>query len=79
MRRVKPDNFFCYLKNIGVPISGAKLHVMDWLPFDEEVLKKLMVGKEVLYPLDLMDWLPLDEVLKRLGGWKGGSLPFGCD
>jgi hypothetical protein len=52
MRRVKPDNFFCYLKNIGVPISGAKLHVMDWLPLDEEVLKKI-------------------------DGWKGGSLPFG--
>ena len=45
----------------------------------EMCIKKLMVGKEVLYPLDLMDWLPLDEVLKRLGGWKGGSLPFGCD
>ena len=43
----------------------------------KKCLKKLMVGKEVVYPLDLMDRLPLDEVLKRLGGWKGGSLPFG--
>lgn len=29
------------IKYLGVPVSGSKLHVMDWLPLDEKLLKRL--------------------------------------
>jgi hypothetical protein len=40
------------IKYLGVPISGVRLHVKDWIYLDEKVLK-------------------------RLDGWKGGSLSYG--
>uniref|UniRef100_A0A0A9B3Y8 Reverse transcriptase domain-containing protein n=1 Tax=Arundo donax TaxID=35708 RepID=A0A0A9B3Y8_ARUDO len=29
------------LKYLGVPFSGSKLHVVDWIPMDEKQLKRL--------------------------------------
>lgn len=40
------------IKYLGVPVAGSRLHVADWLPISEKILK-------------------------RLYGWKGGSLSLG--
>lgn len=29
------------IKYLGVPVSGSRLHIMDWLPLDEKLLKRL--------------------------------------
>jgi len=39
------------IKYLGVPVSGSRLHVKDWLILDEKLLKRLD-GREVPYPLE---------------------------
>ena len=29
------------IKYLGVPVSGSKLHIMDWVPLDEKLVKRL--------------------------------------
>ena len=29
------------IKYLGVPVSGSKLHIRDWLPLDEKITKRL--------------------------------------
>ena len=42
--------------HLGVPVSGSKLHVADWLPICEKLMKRLGGWKGSSL---------------RLGGWKG--------
>lgn len=29
------------IKYLGVPVAGSRLHIQDWLPLDEKILKRL--------------------------------------
>jgi hypothetical protein len=29
------------IKYLGVPVTGSKLHIIDWLPLDEKMLRTL--------------------------------------
>lgn len=29
------------IKYLGVPVSGSRLHIADWIPLDEKMLKRL--------------------------------------
>jgi len=40
------DTFSCTIgkwsiRYLGVPVSGSRLHIADWLPLDEKMLKRL--------------------------------------
>jgi hypothetical protein len=35
------------IKYLGVPVAGSRLHVADWLPISEKILKRLWVERRL--------------------------------
>ncbi|CAN6320958.1 unnamed protein product, partial [Urochloa humidicola] len=53
------------MKYLGVPVSGTKLHIADWLFLDEKVLKRLEGWQGLQKPVDKIAMEQGAEALKE--------------